>query len=91
MSCNLRKMSPQEYANWIKDSRKRDASLPSFFGSGETRTMRVLQGTASEASVNKWESFKARHGTSFCENPTYRRGIALRNWGIQAPLKGLKK
>ena len=84
-------MSPEQYQSWMSNPNKRDASLPSFFGSGEERTMRVLKSTASEASVSKWESFKARHGKQFCENPTYKRGVALRNWGIAVNLNKVKK
>jgi superfamily II DNA or RNA helicase len=35
-----------------------------------------------ERQINRWSSFKARHGSSFTKNPTPRRGWALRNWGI---------
>ncbi len=84
-------MSPSEYSKWVKDERSRDASLPSFFGSGKERTLNVLKGKANPESESKWKSFGARHGASFCENPTYRRGVALRNWGYAVSLKGLKK
>ena len=84
-------MSPQEYKKWMRDFRKRDASLPSFFGVGEKRTLNVLEGDASPKSIKRWESFKARHGTQFCKKPTYKQAIALRNWGISVSLRGLKK
>lgn len=79
-------MSVQEYANWLKDKRSREASLPSFFNGGTQRTKNVLSGKATKASVAKWQSFKARHGTAYCRKPTYKRAIALRNWGIAAKI-----
>jgi predicted HD phosphohydrolase len=82
MECKLRKMSVAEYQEWIKDKRKKDASLPNFFGNGEQRTLNVLKGNATKKSENKWSSFKARHGANYCKNPSYREAIALRNWGI---------
>jgi superfamily II DNA or RNA helicase len=35
-----------------------------------------------ERQIKRWASFKARHGGPFVNNPTPRRGWALRNWGI---------
>ncbi|NBO18607.1 MAG: hypothetical protein EBV03_05145, partial [Proteobacteria bacterium] len=35
-----------------------------------------------ERQIKRWLSFKARHGGPFANNPTPRRGWALRNWGI---------
>jgi hypothetical protein len=34
--------------------------------------------------IKRWESFKARHGSQYYNNPTDRRKAALRNWGIDA-------
>lgn len=39
-----------------------------------------------ERQINRWKSFKARHGSQFKKNPTPRRAYALRNWAID-PLK----
>lgn len=82
MKCSMRKMSPQQYGQWLKDPRSKDASLPSFFNKGVQRTKNILKGTATAKSITKWKSFKARHGTAYCEKPTYKRAIALRNWGF---------
>jgi SNF2 family DNA or RNA helicase len=32
--------------------------------------------------IQRWLSFKARHGGPFAKNPTARRGWALRNWAV---------
>lgn len=82
----LRRMSVSEYRKWLKDERSRHASEPGFFKSGAKRTENVLAGRASEESVARWKSFKARHGTAYLEKPTYKRAIALRNWGIAVPV-----
>jgi hypothetical protein len=79
-------MSVKQYKSWVKDKRSREASLPGFFDGGVERTINVLDGSATKASVAKWRAFKARHGTQYCANPTPRRAIALRNWGIAAPI-----
>jgi hypothetical protein len=34
--------------------------------------------------INRWKSFKARHGSQYKNNPTQRRKAALRNWAIDA-------
>lgn len=34
--------------------------------------------------INRWKSFKARHGAQYKKNPTERRKKALRNWAIDA-------
>jgi hypothetical protein len=83
-------MSVSEYKKWLKDKRRFDASLPGFFPLGAKRTVNVLEGDSTEASKAKWQSFKARHGKQYCKKPTYKRAIALRNWGIavKIPKKG---
>ena len=43
-----------------------------------------------EAQINRWKSFKRRHGAQFITNPTPRRAFALRNWAID-PLKLLRE
>lgn len=78
-----RKMSLKEYKKWVKRPESREASLPSFFPSGVKRTINVLEGDAQQRSVDKWESFGARHYAQFKNNPTRRRAIALRNWGFK--------
>lgn len=78
----MRKMSVQEYKAWIKNPLSREASLPSFFPNGVKRTINILEGDAKQSSINKWKSFRARHLASYKKNPTQRRAIALRNWGI---------
>lgn len=42
-----------------------------------------------ERQINRWKSFKARHGASLTKNPTPRRAFALRNWAID-PSKFVK-
>lgn len=81
-----RKMSVEEYKTWIKSKQARDASLPNFFNGGVERTINVLEGDATQASVNKWRSFGARHYAQQQQNPTYRRSVALRNWGYAVPI-----
>jgi hypothetical protein len=41
-----------------------------------------------EKQIQRWKSFKSRHGAQFVANPTPRRAYALMNWGID-PLKML--
>ena len=36
--------------------------------------------------IQRWLRFKRRAGAQYVQNPTPRRGHALRNWGIDAPL-----
>lgn len=74
-------MSVKEFNTWINNPHSREASLPEFFGKGIKRTRNVLAGTATDASVAKWNSFIARHGASFARTPTHRRAIAIQNWG----------
>lgn len=82
----MRKMTVQEYKKWIKNPMSRQASLSSFFNGGVKRTINILEGDAKPSSVSKWNSFKARHLTQFKKNPTARRAIALRNWGIKVKI-----
>lgn len=42
---------------------------------------RRLEGE-DERQIRRWLSFKARHGGPFANNPTARRGWALRNWAV---------
>ena len=35
-----------------------------------------------DRQIKRWLSFKARHGGPFSQNPTPRRGWALRNWAV---------
>jgi len=91
MQCSLRAMSSEHYRKWLKDKRRFDASLPSFHDFGFKRTLNVLEGTATKESVAKWKAFKARHGEAYCRKPTYKRAVALRNWGVAVaipPKKG---
>lgn len=78
-----RRMSVEQYKAWVKNPDSRKASLPSFFPNGVRRTINVLEGDAKQKSVDKWESFGARHYAQYKKNPTERRAIALRNWGYQ--------
>lgn len=39
-----------------------------------------------ERQIQRWKSFKSRHGAQFVRKPSARRAYALRNWGID-PLK----
>lgn len=41
-----------------------------------------------EKQMQRWKSFKARHGAQFVNNPTPKRAYSLTNWGID-PLKML--
>lgn len=75
-------MSVREYKRWIEDSESRDASLPEFFGKGTKRTLNVLKGNARKESVLKREAFLSRHFAEYCRNPTFRRRVAIRNWGF---------
>jgi hypothetical protein len=46
---------------------------------------RYSQGRRTEddaRQIARWQSFKARHGAQFSENPTPRRAYALQNWAI---------
>lgn len=43
-----------------------------------------------DKQIQRWKSFKSRHGASFVAKPTPRRGFALMNWGID-PVKMLPK
>lgn len=81
----MRRMSVQEYKRWLRQPESREASLPNFFPSGVKRTINVLQGDANQSSINKWNSFKARHVTAYNQNPTSRRRFTIKNWGIQQP------
>ncbi len=82
-----RRMSVEEYKQWIKNPDSRKASLPSFFSNGVKRTINVLKGEAQADSVAKHKSFGARHYAQHLKNPTFRRSVALRNWGYAVPLK----
>lgn len=35
-----------------------------------------------DKQMQRWRSFRSRHGAQYAANPTERRGNALRNWGI---------
>jgi len=77
-------MSVSEYKNWIKKPIARQASLPDFFNNGGVeRTINVLEGDAINKSVTRWKSFGARHYAAYKENPTFKRAVALRNWGFK--------
>jgi len=90
MKCRISKMSLKEYNAWVRNPLSRQASLPSFFENGVQRTRNVLKGVAKESSYARWRSFRARHGALFCDNPTFKRAIALRNWGfdVKVPKRG---
>lgn len=77
----FQKMSVREFDNWMKNPEAKEASLPQFFKTGVPRTRRVLAGEGTEYSIKKWNSFIARHGAAFSNNPTHRRAIAIQNWG----------
>ena len=79
----MTKMSISEYNSWLNNPVSREASLPQFFGQGVQRTRRVLKRTATDAEIKKWESFQARHVKAYRMNPTARRRIAIKNWGIR--------
>jgi len=72
----------REYKRWLRDRRSRDASLPSFFDSGVKRTLNILRGVAFEKSVSKWRSFGSMQYAMYLKKPSYKRAIALRNWGF---------
>jgi len=83
MKCKkLKAMTLEQYKKWIENPESREASLPSFFPNGVNRTINVLKGTAKRKSVNKWKAFGARHYAAYCNKPTKKRRIALRNWGF---------
>lgn len=46
------------------------------------------RGPDDEWQMNRWKRFKGKHVAAFLKNPTPRRGISLRQWGID-PLKQL--
>ena len=81
-----RKMSVQEYKRWIKNPCSRDASQKKFFPTGVKRTINVLEGDATQKSFGKWYSFGSRHYAQYKKNPTYKRAVALRNWGFDVEL-----
>lgn len=84
-------MTPREYKKWLKDPRSRAASEKDFFPSGAERTLNVLEGDAIDRSVAKRRSFGARHYAQFKENPTFKRGVALRNWGYDVNVPKRKR
>lgn len=82
-------MSASEIRTWARDPRRHDASFP--------QTLRELPLLAKmkETPVSRWTDAmwrKARRAVSFIKRheaqmtyPTYRRLIALRNWGRKTP------
>jgi len=80
------KMSVQEYRSWTRNPCSRDASKKSFFPAGVNRTINVLSGDATRRSMARWYSFGSRHYAQYKKKPTYRRAVALRNWGFRVPV-----
>lgn len=79
-------MTLSEYFRWISRPIAKEASLPSFFPNGVSRTINILKNRATASSRAKWRSFGARHYPQYLKKPTRKRAIALRNWGFRVPL-----